>query len=59
MTADGRYVLLRTPGKKGLVEKVPSGSPGEEIWKIPKEKLVLHFENKGEKHLLTDYRCLD
>jgi len=58
-TADGRFTRLRTPGKKGSVEKVPSGSPGKDIWKIPKEKLVLYFENKDEKYLLTDYRSLD
>jgi len=58
-TADERFVLLRMPGEKGSVEKVPSGSPGKEGWKIPKEKLVLYFEKKDEVYLLTDYRSLD
>ncbi|HUU17801.1 MAG TPA: metal ABC transporter permease [Sedimentisphaerales bacterium] len=58
-TADGRYVLFRAPGKKVYVEKVPSSSSGKEMWKIPKEKLVLYFEKKDEKYLLTDYRSLD
>jgi len=55
-TVDGRYVLLKAPGKKGYVEKVPSSSSGKEMWKIPKEKLVLYFEKKDEKYLLTDYQ---
>jgi len=58
-TVDGRFALLRSPGKKGSVVKVPSDSPGKQIWKIPEEKLVLHLEKKGEKYLLTDYRSLD
>ena len=58
-TADGRYVPLKAPGKKGSVEKVPSSSSGKEMWNIPKEKLVLYFEKKDEKYLLTDYRSLD
>jgi len=58
-TTDGRFIALREPGKKGSVEKVPSGSPGKESWEIPKEKLVLYFEKKDEKYLLTDYRSLD
>jgi len=58
-TADGRYILLKAPGKKGYVEKVPSSSSGKEMWKIPKEKLVLYFEKKDEKYLLTDYRTLN
>jgi len=57
-TADGRYVLFRAPGK-GSVEKVPSSSSGKKMWKIPKEKLILYFEKKDEKYLLTDYRSLD
>ena len=57
-TADGRFVLFRAPGNKGTVEKVPSNSSGKEIWKIPKEKLMLYFEKKDEKYLLTDYRYL-
>ena len=58
-TEDGRYVLLKAPGKKGSVEKVPSSSSGKEMWKLSKEKLVLYFEKKDEKYLLTDYRSLD
>lgn len=56
---DGRFVHFRTPGKKGSVEKVPSSSSSKEMWKIPKEKLMLYFEKKGEKYLLTDYQSLD
>jgi len=58
-TADERYVLLKAPGKKVSIEKVPSSSSGKEMWKIPKEKLVLYFEKKDEKYLLTDYQSLD
>ena len=58
-TTDGRFVLLRSLGQKGSVEKIPSGSLSKEIWKIPKEKLVLYFEKKDEKYLLTNYRSLD
>ncbi|MFZ2146050.1 MAG: metal ABC transporter permease [Sedimentisphaerales bacterium] len=58
-TADGRYVLLKAPGKKVSVEKVPSCLSGKEIWKIPKEKLMLYFEKKDEKYFLTDHRTLD
>jgi predicted methyltransferase len=57
-TVDGRFVLLRVPGQKGSVEKVRNGPPGKEIWKIPKEKLVLYFEKKDEVYLLTDYQSL-
>ena len=57
-TVDGRFVLFRTP-RKGSVEKVPNSSSGKEMWKIPKEKLVLYFEKKDEKYMLTDYRSLD
>jgi len=57
-TADGRFVLFKVP-RKGSVEKVPSSSSGKEMWKIPKEKLMLYFEKKDEKYLLTDYRSLD
>ncbi len=57
--ADGRHVLLKTPGKKVSIEKVPSSSSGREMWKIPKEKLVLYFEKKDEEYVLTDYRSLD
>ena len=56
---DGRFVFLRASRKKGAVEKIPSGSLSKEIWKIPKEKLVLYFEKKDEKYLLTNYRSLD
>ena len=58
-TADGRFVLFRASGNKGTVEKVPSDSPNKNMWKLSKEKLMLYFEKKGEKYLLTDYRSLD
>jgi len=58
-TIEGRFILLREPGKNGSVEKVPSDSPDQEIWKIPKEKLMLYFKEKDEKYLLMDYRFLD
>ncbi len=58
-TADGRFVLFMAPGNKGAVEKVPSDSPNKNMWKISKEKLMLYFEKKDEKYLLTDYRYLD
>jgi len=58
-TADGRFIPFKEPGRKGTMEKVPRGSPDKEFWKIPKEKLVLHFDKKAEEYLLTDYRFLD
>ena len=57
--ADGRFVRLRLPGGQGSVEKIPSGSPGKETWEIPKEKVVLYFEKKDDKYLLTNYRSSD
>jgi len=57
--ADGRFIRLSKRGWKGSLEKGISGSPGKEIWKIPKEKLVLYFEKKDERYLLMDYRFLD
>ncbi len=58
-TDDGRFVIFKTPEIKAHVEKVSVNSSGKEIWKIPKEKLILYFEKKDEKYLLTDYRPLD
>ncbi|MCK4293555.1 MAG: methyltransferase domain-containing protein [Planctomycetes bacterium] len=57
-TTDGRFVLLKSPGQKGPVEKVSGGSPSKETWRIPEEKLELCFEKKDEKYLLADYRSL-
>jgi len=57
-TTGGRFVLLKSPGQKGPVEKVSGGSPSKETWRIPEEKLALHFEKKDEKYLLTDYRSM-
>jgi len=57
-TTDGRFVTLRVPKSKALVEKVSTGSAGKEIWKISTEKLELNFEKKDEEYLLTDYRTL-
>jgi hypothetical protein len=58
-TVDGRFILFKQPGRKGTMEKIPSGSPGKEFWKIPRENLVLHFDKKAEEYLLTDYQYLD
>jgi hypothetical protein len=58
-TNDGRFVLFRTLEKKVYVEKVSGNSSGKEVWKIPKEELMLYFEKKDEKYLLTDYRYVD
>jgi len=58
-TADGGFIPFKEPGRKDKIEKVPSGSPDKEFWKILKENLVLHFDKKAEEYLLTDYRFLD
>jgi len=58
-TAGGEFVCMRGLGRKGSLKKVPSGSLGKEIWRIPKEKLALYFEKKDEQYLLTDYQPLD
>ncbi|MBL7154427.1 MAG: methyltransferase domain-containing protein [Phycisphaerae bacterium] len=58
-TTDGSIVILKEPGRKGSVEKVPGASAGKQIWRIPKEKLELHFERKDGEYLLTDYRSSD
>jgi hypothetical protein len=31
----------------------------KEVWKILKEALILYFEKKDGKYLLTDYRSLE
>jgi hypothetical protein len=35
---------------------VAGTSPTEQIWKIPKENLVLYFEEKNQEYLLTNFR---
>lgn len=58
-TTDGRMVSLRAQGRKSSVERVSSASSEKEIWKIPKEKLTLYFEEKDGKYLLVDYSFSD
>lgn len=56
---DGRFVTLRPTTRKRPVQKLLSSSPATEILKIPDQKLVLYFEKKGDKYLLTDYQPLN
>ena len=56
---DGRFVTLRPTTLKRPVQKLLSSSPATEILKIPDQKLVLYFEKKDDKYLLTDYQPLD
>jgi predicted methyltransferase len=58
-TADGRFLRLPGETRKGPVEIVSSGSPGEEIWRIPSQNVLLSFAKKNEGYLLTDYRFLE
>lgn len=55
-TVDGRFVRFAAQGREGPVEVVPVGSPHEQSWEIPKEKVVLDFEKKDNSYWLVDYR---
>jgi len=55
-TNSGEFVRLRASRWKESLERVASGSPSKEIWKIPQEKLVLYFEEKNQEYLLTGFR---
>jgi predicted methyltransferase len=57
--ADDRFVTLRPTNRKRPVQKLLSSSRGTEILKIPNEELVLYFDKKNDKYLLTDYQPLD
>lgn len=58
-TKDERYIIFKKPGGKGTLEQVNSNSPGQEIWKIPKEKLELIFSIKDNSYVLVDYQSLE
>jgi hypothetical protein len=52
-TSDGNFSRLKTGGHKKSIEKVSGSPPGQEIWRIPDDKLVLYFEERQGTHLLT------
>ena len=58
-TADGRVVPLAVNEHGGAVEAIPAAAPGKETWRLPKSKLVLSFDKKGETYLLSDCRSTD
>jgi len=58
-TTAGRFCPLLGKGRNGSVEIVPSDQSEVQTWKIVEEQLVLSFEKKNGKYLLTDCRKLD
>ena len=58
-TADGRVVPLAASEPGGPIEAIPAATPGKETWRLPKSKLVLSFDKKGETYSLSDFRSTD
>jgi len=58
-TSDGNFFRLKTGGHKKSIKKVSSSPPGQEIWRIPDDKLMLHFEKRQGTHLLTHAESFD
>ena len=58
-TADGRVVPLAAGESGESVEAIPAATPGKEIWRLPKSKLVFSFDKKGETYSLSDFRSTD
>ncbi len=57
--ADGRLVPLAASEPGGSVEAILAATPGKERWRLPKSKLVLSFDKKGETFLLSDFWSTD
>jgi len=55
-TKAGRTFRLSGKGRSSSIESVASDQPEVETWKIVDEQLVLSFEKKAGKYLLTDYQ---
>lgn len=55
-TTDGRLCPISEKGRTGSVEIVPSDRSDVQTWKILAEQLVLSFEKKDGKYLLTECR---
>jgi hypothetical protein len=58
-TADGRVVPLAASEPGAPIEANPAATPGKETWRLPKSKLVLSFDKKGETYSLSDFRSTD
>jgi len=58
-TADGKLVSLGTSDREGAIEAIPAAAPGKEAWRLPKSKLVLSFDKKGDRYSLSDFRSTD
>ncbi len=58
-TADGRMVPWSAAERSGSVEAIPAAAPGKGTWRLPRSRLVLSFDKKGETYSLSDFRFTD
>jgi predicted methyltransferase len=58
-TKDGKLVALGASDRAGVIETIRTDAPGKEAWQLPKSKLVLSFDKRGDRYLLSDFRSTD
>ena len=58
-TVDGRHVSLKGRGRPFSVKAVPAGSGDIEKYKLPGEGLLLTFEKKDGRYLLTESQQIE
>ncbi|MDH4238780.1 MAG: hypothetical protein OEW48_04395 [Phycisphaerae bacterium] len=56
---DGSFFSLKTGVHKKSIERVPGSPRGQEIWRIPDDKLMLYFEKRQDMYLLTHFESFD
>ena len=56
---DGSFFRLKAGGHKKSIKRIPGSPPGQEIWRIPDDKLMLHFEERQGVYLLTHGESFD
>ena len=57
--ADGSFFRLKAGGHKKSIKRIPGSPPGQEIWRIPDDKLMLHFKERQGVYLLTHGESFD
>jgi predicted methyltransferase len=58
-TADGKVVPLGTSDREGAIEAIPTDAPAREACRLSKSKLVLAFDKRGDRYVLSDIRSAD
>jgi len=58
-TDDGDFLRFKVRERTEPIIRVVGAIPGQQIWRIPDEKLILYFEKKDGAHVLTHGRSFD